>query len=99
MWLSINEDAGSSSGLTQWLKEASIAMSCGVGCRHILDLVLLWHRLAAAAPVRPLAWELIYVALGGPKKNDNKFCGSHCGSASQGADSVSIQWVKDLVLL
>ena len=32
-------------------------MSCGVGCRHGLDLALLWlwHRLAAL--IRPLAWE------------------------------------------
>ena len=37
-------------------------MSCGVGCRHGLDLVLLWlwHRLAAVAPIRPLAWEPPY---------------------------------------
>ena len=35
-------------------------MSCGVGLRRDLDLVLLWlwHRLEAAAPIGPLAWEL-----------------------------------------
>ena len=35
-------------------------MSCGVGHRHGSDLVLLWlwHRLAAVALIRPLAWEL-----------------------------------------
>ena len=34
-------------------------MSCGVGCRHGSDpaLLWLWRRLAAAAPIRPLAWE------------------------------------------
>ena len=34
-------------------------MSCGVGRRFGLDPVLLWlrHRLAAVAPIRPLAWE------------------------------------------
>ena len=34
-------------------------MSCGVGCRQGLDPVLLWlwHRPAATAPIRPLAWE------------------------------------------
>ena len=39
-------------------------MSCGVGHRHDSDLMLLWlwHRPAAAAPIRPLAWELPYVA-------------------------------------
>ena len=35
-------------------------MSCGVGHRHGLDptLLWLWHRLAAVALIRPLAWEL-----------------------------------------
>ena len=34
-------------------------MSCGVGCRRGLDLVLLWlwSRPAATALIRPLAWE------------------------------------------
>ena len=38
--------------------------SCGVGCRCGSDLVLLWlwHRLAATAPIRPLAWEPPYAA-------------------------------------
>ena len=37
-------------------------MSCGVGCRRGLDLELLWlwHRLAATAPIRPLAWASPY---------------------------------------
>ena len=41
-------------------------MSCGVVCRHALDLVWLWLwlwcRLAAAALIRPLAWEPPYAA-------------------------------------
>ena len=39
-------------------------MSCGVGRRHGLDpmFLWLWHRLAAAAPIQPLAWELLYAA-------------------------------------
>ena len=34
-------------------------MSCGVGPRCGSDpaLLWLWHRLAATAPIRPLAWE------------------------------------------
>ena len=34
-------------------------MSCGVGPRHSLDpeLLWLWGRPAAAAPMRPLGWE------------------------------------------
>ena len=37
-------------------------MSCGVGHRCGLDLALLWLwcRLAATAPIQPLAWELPY---------------------------------------
>ena len=39
-------------------------MSCGVGCRRGLDpaLLWLWCRLAAIAPIRPLAWEPPYAA-------------------------------------
>ena len=34
-------------------------MSCGVGCKHGLDLTLLWlwHSPVATALIRPLAWE------------------------------------------
>ena len=48
-------------------------MGCGVGCRCGLDLVLirLWCRLAAAAPSRPLSWELTY-AMGVALKRQNK---------------------------
>jgi len=47
-------------------------MSCGVGHRHSSDpqLLWLWCRLAAIAPIWPLAWELLYaagVAQKGPK--------------------------------
>ena len=37
-------------------------MSCGVGYRCALDPALLWLgcRLAGAAPIQPLAWELPY---------------------------------------
>ena len=35
-------------------------MSCGVGCRHGWDPALLWYRLVATAPIRPLAWEPPY---------------------------------------
>ena len=39
-------------------------MSCGVGRRLGSDPVLLWlwRRLAAVAPIRPLAWEPPYAA-------------------------------------
>ena len=35
-------------------------MSCGVGRRGSLDLMLLWLWLAAAALIQPLAWESLY---------------------------------------
>ena len=39
-------------------------MSCGVGRRRGSDpmLLWLWCRLAATAPIRPLAWEPLYAA-------------------------------------
>ena len=46
--------------LAQWVKRSGVAMSCGVGHSRSLDpaLLWLWHRPAATAPIRPLAWEL-----------------------------------------
>ena len=56
---------GSIPGLAQWVKDATdIAMSCGVGLRRGSDLALvwLWCRLAAVAPIQPLAWEPPYAS-------------------------------------
>ena len=52
---------------------SSIAVSCGVGCRCGSDLVLLWlwYRLAAAALIQPLAWELPYAMGMALKKKKN----------------------------
>ena len=48
-------------------------MSCGVDCRHGLNLALLWLwcRLTATALIQLLAWELPYT-VGGPKKTKKK---------------------------
>ena len=54
---------------------SSVAVSCGVCRRHGSDLVWLWlwlcWRPAAAAPMGPLAWELLYAA-GTALKNKTK---------------------------
>ena len=47
-------------------------MSCGVVCRGSSDLALLWHRLAAIALIRPLAWELAYAKGAALKKAKKK---------------------------
>ena len=48
-------------------------MSCGVGRRYSSDpqLLWLWYRLAAAALIQSLAWELLY-ASGAALKSKNK---------------------------
>ena len=52
-------------------------MSCGIGRRHGSDPMLLWfwHRPAATALIRPVAWEPPYdmgAALENPKKKRKK---------------------------
>ena len=49
-------------------------MSCGVGHRRGLDpaLLRLWHRLAAVAPIRAVAWELPYATGAALKKQKKK---------------------------
>ena len=51
-----------------------IAVSCGVGCRRVLDpmWLWLWCRPAAAAPTGPLAWELPYAAGAALKRKAKK---------------------------
>ena len=69
-----HEVACSIPDLAQWVE---VAVSCGVGCRHGLDLALLWLwcRPANIALIRPLAWEPPYaesVALEKTKKKKKK---------------------------
>ena len=69
-----HEVVGSIPGLTPWVKDPSIAMSCGVGRRRGWDLALLWlwHRLVATAPIGPLAWEAPYAAGAALKRQKKK---------------------------
>ena len=73
---SIRKDSGSIPGLAQWVQGLGAAMSRSVGRRCCSDPALLWVwcRLAAAAPIRPLAWELLYAAGEAlqSKKNQNQ---------------------------
>ena len=59
--------------LAQWIKDPALSLSCGVGCRLDLDLVLLWlslwRRPAATAPIGPLAWDPPYAASAALKKD------------------------------
>ena len=47
-------------------------MSCGVAHRRGSDPTVLWHRLAAVAPIRPLAWEPPYAASAALKRRKTK---------------------------
>jgi len=52
-------------------KGSGIDVSCGVRHRLDSDLLLLWCRPAAKAPIRPLAWELL-CATGAAVKSKKK---------------------------
>ena len=68
------EDSGPIPGLIQWVKGSGVAVSCGVGhkCGSDLTLLWLWCRLAAAAPICPLAWKPPYATGSALKKKKKK---------------------------
>ena len=49
-------------------------MSCGVGCRRVLDPALLWlcRRLVPTARIRPLAWDPPYASGAALEKDQKK---------------------------
>ena len=59
---SLLQDAGLTSGQTQWVKD--LALLCATAwistCSSDLVLLWLWHRPAAAAPIQLRAWEIPY---------------------------------------
>ena len=70
----IHEDADLIPSPAQWVKGSGVAVSCGVGRRHGLDLALLWlwGGPAAAALIGPLAWEPPYATEIKKKKKKKK---------------------------
>ena len=72
---SIHEDSDSIPHLAQWVRDLpSVALSCGVVCRHSSDPKLLWPwcRPAAEVPILPLAWEIPYATSEALKKRGEK---------------------------
>ena len=63
---SVHENVGLIPGLAQWVNNLAFAVNCGVGvgrrCSSDPELLWLWCRLAAAAPIQPLAWEPPYAS-------------------------------------
>ena len=59
---SIHENVGFILGLAQWIKEPSVAVSCGVGHRRSSDpaLLWLWYRLAAVTLIRPGNFHMLW---------------------------------------
>ena len=66
-------------------------MSCGVDRRRGSDPKWLWCRLAAVAPLRPLAWELPCAAGAALKKQNQT-------NKNSSRSSLVVQLVKGLVL-
>ena len=67
---SIHEDLSSIPSLAKRVKRSGVTKSCSVGHKCGLDpaLIWLWHRLAAAALIQPLAWELPFAVSDALKK-------------------------------
>ena len=72
-------------------------MSCGVNCRHGLDLALLWlwSRLAATALIRPLAWGPPYAASAALEKAERQNNNNNNNNKVENYQSVTITVAAD----
>ena len=73
---------------------SGVEVSCGIGHRHGSYPVLLWfwHRWAAVAAIRPVAWELTYAtdsALKGKKQNKTKQNKNHVNTIHPTTESLN----------
>ena len=60
----VHGDVGLIPGLAQWVGDLALWWAtAGHRCGSGLVLLWLWCRLAATAPVQPLAWELPYASV------------------------------------
>jgi len=75
-----HELAGSIPGLALWVKD--------------LALLWLWCRLAAVAPIRPLAWESPYVTSASLKKTKNKQKRWKCEDEELKVSNESLGWIR-----
>ena len=88
-------------------RRPGIALCCGVVHRHCRDpgLLWLWSRLAAKAPIQPLAWEPPYASgAPPPKKAGVPFVVQQLTNPTSIYEDVGsmpglAQWVKDPALL
>ena len=62
-------------------------------CRHGSDLAWLWHKLAAVAPIWPLAWELPYAAGAVLKKKKKKKSKKSKQNKTNWGISLVTQWI------